>query len=408
MLSLLKKESILVLGYGEEGQDSFEFLRKNFPKKTIGIADLNIKQINDKNVDLYFGKNYLKAIKKYKVIIKSPGIKQSILEEYKKDKIITNQADIFLSLNKGTVIGVTGTKGKTTTCLALYNLLKTKREDVFLVGNIGTPALNFLGKEGIFIYELSSFQLQNVTKSPQIAILLNIFKDHLDHHTDFNDYLSAKKNITRFQKESDILIYNQDDENILKIINKSKAQKISFNPEKRLNQTAVYMDTILKVAPLFNISKNEVLKSIRKLSIISNRMEYCGNFSEINFYNDSAATIPEATIEAIKIIRKIDTIIIGGVDKGGDYRSLSEKLKNSQIRNILLFPETGYKIAKNLNDCQKNIQLVKSMDEAVCLAYKFTKKGNSCLLSPASSSFNMFLNYKDRGDRFKKAIKKYA
>lgn len=407
MLKELEKNKILVLGYGEEGKDTLRYLRLKFPKKEIGVADVKEKEIKDSNVKTYFGPNYLNSVEKYQVIIKSPGIPLKKLDKFK-DKKITCQADIFLKLTKGKVIGVTGTKGKSSTCLTIYKILKENGFKVHLVGNIGQPALSYLDKEAIFIYELSSFQLQTVTKSPEIAIILNIFRDHLDQHKSFSSYLQAKKNILKFQKKDDKLIYNEEDPNVLKLVADSSAQKIPFNPKKRINNSAVYLDPILKTAALFDINKKQALKAIGQTEKLSHRLEFIGEYKKIKFYNDSASTIPEAAVEAIKNISDLDTIIVGGVDKGGDYELLASKINESGIKNVILFPETGKKIKKGLNTGKLNVKEVSNMEQAVELSYSFTEKYKSCLLSPASSSFNMFKNYKDRGEQFKFYVNKHA
>ncbi len=411
MYKTLKKNSILILGYGREGKDNLSFLRSRFPKKEIGVADRERREVDFKNVRIHFGEDYLDAVEDYDIIIKSPGVPMADLKKFSKTKIITSQTDIFLKLNRGKVVGVTGTKGKSTTCLAIYTVLKEElNEDIYLLGNIGKPVLDFLDKEGIFIYELSSFQLQTTTESPEIALFLNLFRDHLDQHENFKEYINAKENITRFQSISDILIYNKDDESVKKIASRSKAKKIEFDSDERLKKSAVYMDPILKTVELFGVSEKRARKIISKLDFLPHRLEYVGEYEGIDFYDDSAATLPEATIEAIKNL-SVNTLIVGGVDKGGDYRSLASEIVKNGIKNVILFPETGKKIEKHLkNSDLKKIKIFNysTMEEAVRKSFEITSKKGVCLLSPASSSFNMFSSYKDRGEQFKKYIKKYG
>jgi UDP-N-acetylmuramoylalanine--D-glutamate ligase len=405
MIKELKEKKVLILGYGKEGKDTLKYLRSKFPNKKIGVADFKEKEIEDTKVKSYFGSNYLDSVEKYEIIIKSPGVPLKNLEKYKNIKI-TCQADIFLKEKKGKVIGVTGTKGKSSTCLIIYNILKEKGFPVYLLGNIGEPVLNYLDKEGVFIYELSSFQLQTVTTSPEIAIILNIFKDHLDQHKDFNSYLEAKKNILKFQGKNDKLIYNKEDSNVLKLVKNSEAEKIAFNPKERLLGSATYLDPILKIIDLFGIKREEALQIISKTDKLPHRLEFIGKRKGIKFYNDSASTIPEAAVEAIKNISDLDTIIVGGVDKGGDYGLLADKISNSKIRNVILFPKSGKKIKSGLKNNELTIKDASSMEEAVRFAYQLTEKNKSCLLSPASSSFNMFNDYKDRGDQFRNYVNK--
>ncbi len=408
---LLEKSNILVLGYGKEGKETLSFLRDKFPKKVIGIADErdNIV-VNDARVRTHFGKNYLKSISRYDIIIKSPGIPSVKLKPHRKKKIITSQTDIFLNLTKGTIIGITGTKGKSAVASATYKILKENlKEDVHLIGNIGVPALSFLEKKGVFVFELSSFQLEEISKSPHIAVILNIYKDHLDNHESFHDYLNAKKNITLNQKESDFLIYNSKDPQVESISKISKAKPIPFNPQEKIKDSVVYFEPVLKIAEIFEISEDNVKRKLRSFRPLPHRLEYIGEFEKIKFYNDSAATIPEATVSAIKNLEEsLDTLIVGGKDKGVNYSNLAEIISRSKIKNLILFPETGEKIRRELERKEGQIRFfpVNSMKEAVKTAFKETGKGKICLLSPASSSFNMFENYKERGNIFKEEIKK--
>ena len=411
MISNLKNKSILILGLGKEGLDTLSFLQSKFPEKVIGVADKKEKNLESKNIKKYFGEKYLSAIGEYEVIIKSPGVPFDLIEDRANGKIITSQTDIFLSERSSDTIGVTGTKGKSTTCLFIYNILKKELEKpVYLLGNIGEPVLNYIDKEGIFIYELSSFQLQTATHSPHIAIFLNLFKDHLDQHTSFKEYANSKVNIFKNQSDSDILIYNKNDSKIIKLIKQTESQKIPFNPKEKIPGTPIYLEPILKVADIFNISKEASLNNINRADFLPHRMEKCGKYRGVEFINDSAATIPEATIEAINNLQDVKSLIVGGVDKGGDYGSLAQKISESSIQTVIIFPDTGKKIKNYLEgDFLKKPLIIeaKNMKEAVEIAYKKTEDG-ICLMSPASSSFNMFSSYKDRGDKFKKFVEKYG
>lgn len=418
-LKNLKNKKILILGFGEEGKDTFKFLRNKFPEQRIGIADLKKKKLPKGGVDFYFGNRYLQSIKNYDVIVKSPGIPMKVVRPFiVKKSIITSQADIFLNNVKGKVIGITGTKGKSTTSSLIFKILLSQGIKASLIGNIGEPALKHLLDDNlkkVYVYELSSFQLETVTKSPQIAIMLNLFKDHLDHHENMYKYQDAKNKITKFQFQTkkDIFIFNLKDNAAVAMARKSKAKKIPFNPESNpfniRKDITIYFEVLLIIAKIFKIPRKKIIKVIKEFQPLPHRLEYLGKFKEINFYNDSAATIPEATISAIKKIGKnLDTIIVGGVDKGFDLKNLSLKIIESPIRNVLLFPKTGEIIEKEILKKIKreiNIFHTKNMKEAVSISYKLTKKGMVCLLAPAASSFNIFKDYKERGELFKKYVK---
>ncbi len=405
-LEKLKNKKILILGLGEEGTDALDFIKIKYPKQIVAVADRNNKIKKNKKVIYYTGENYLNKINEYDIIIKSPGIHLSKIKPFiKKNNIITSVTDIFLNNCRGLVIGVTGTKGKSSTCSLIYEILKSEKYKVNLIGNIGKPVLKYLinnDPQQIYIYELSSFQLALTNKSPDISIVLNIFKDHLDYHSSFNEYLECKKNIFKFQKQDDFLIYNKKDKTVRKMIEKAKSQKIPFTPDNN------NIELFNVIGDLFRIDDSVVEKKIKKVKALPHRMEFLGKYNNIYFYNDSAATIPEATIKAINSLNnEINTIIIGGVDKGFNFNKLVKSILKSKIENVIYFPETGITIKNKIEKETNKIKtfIAKDMKQAVMIAFKKTKKNRICLLSPAASSFNMFKNSKERGNLFKKYVK---
>jgi len=419
LISNLHKKNILVLGIGEEGLDSLLFLKNNVAYKKIGVADkLPFEEINTKykkhlqqGVELHFGENYLSAIKNYDVIVKSPGVPLHLLKLNNKNQILTSQSDLFLTNCKGSVIGVTGTKGKSTTSLLIYNILAAAGKTVYLIGNIGNPALSRLQenkRENYFIYELSSFQLETVKSSPHIAVFLNVFVDHLDQHKTFKEYLAAKEKITVFQKEKDYLIYNQKDEKVVEIAKNSRAQKIPFSFNEKRERIPVFIDPVLEVAKILKIDEKEVEKAFSDFQGLPHREEYIGNYRGIYFYNDSAATIPEATIHAIDNLKGVQTIILGGSEKGADIKSLIEKIKESSTQNIIIFKGTPSELTEEIKKTSKTVFLASNMEEAVRCCFDNTDEGKKCLLSPGFASFNMFKNYKERGELFKKYVQELS
>lgn len=416
-LNELKDKRILVLGFGREGQDTFRFLRKLFPKKVIGIADrLKIKdlrlKIKDKRVRLYLGKNYLKTLKDYDVIIKSPGIPFKILPRNVLDKV-TTQTEIFFENCPGKIVGVTGTKGKSTTTSLIYDILRKGEIKTHLVGNIGKPVLNLLfsaKKNDIYVYELSSHQLYNLKKSPQIAVFLNIYPEHLDYYRNFQEYFKAKQNITKYQTKEDYFIYNVGDKLVRKVAKKTKARAISIKGKYyELDRNAA-----AAVGKLFKIPQKTILKAIKEFKPLPHRLELVGTFKGIKFYNDALSTIPETTIAAIDYLGgDVETIFLGGFDRGLDFKNLAERVLKSKIKNVILFPTTGEKIWQEIVKQAKNRGVprsffVGSMSDAVKLAYEHTKKGKICLLSCASTSFSIFRDYKEKGNLFKKYVRKYG
>ena len=451
-LEEFKNKKILILGLGKEGVDTLKFLKKLRTatgwqsKKALGISDkLEFKKLSQKaqklirnekrsrSIRLHFGENYLKAIKDYDIIIKSPGIPihlSEIEKAFKKGKIIS-QTKIFFENCQGKIIGITGTKGKSTTASLIYKILKEGKIKAHLIGNIGKPALLYLlnsKKDDVYVYELSCHQLYNLKKSPDIAVFLNIYPEHLDYYKNFKEYIKAKANITDYQTSKDYLIYNSQDKIVREIARKSKAKKISIKPSFKNNKILLKekfnpqdIGAAIAVVKIFRIPNKKIIRAIKEFKSLPHRLEFVGRYKGIKFYNDSISTIPQSTIFAIdKLNSKIQTIMLGGFDRGLDFSKLAKRILESQIENIILFPTTGKRILEsikkqakiNLNFQRKfkkiNYFFTDNMREAVKIVYIYTKKGKISLLSCASPSFSIFKDYKERGNLFKKYVKLYA
>ena len=443
-LNSLKDKKILILGLGKEGRDNIAFLRKTFPDKILGAADrLEFKNLSketrqllksNKNINYHLGQNYLKGLSQYDLILKSPGISfnlEELKEVKKKGGVIISQTDIFLENCPGKIVGVTGTKGKSTTTSLIYGILKEAGLKAHLVGNIGKPVLSLLSrttKKDIYVYELSSHQLAGIRKSPQIAVFLNIFPEHLDYYRNFKEYARAKANITKFQTAKDYLVYNAKDLVVKEIAKKSLAKKINFNSLK-LKEIISLKKIPLKgefnlqnvkaaatVARILKIDDKIIAKAVRSFNPLPHRLELVGKYRGIEFYNDALATIPEATVAALDALgTNVQTIMLGGFERNLSFKKLAKRVLKSKIKTVILFPTTGKRIwqeivkeaeDKKIKKLPRNF-FVDNMEEAVKLAYQHTKKGKICLLSTASSSFSIFKDYKEKGDLFKKYIKKH-
>ena len=428
-----KKKKILILGFGKEGKDAFLFLKKRFPEKEIAIADQkeNLKIEKEwKNTKFFLGKDYLKHVNKFDLIVKSPGISPKILEIKKlyQKKKITTPAKIFFENCKGKIIGITGSKGKGQTALLIYKILKSANLKPKLVGNIGKPYLSYLNSKTenkIFVFEISSHQLFKIGRSPHIAVLTKISPAHLDFFESFGQYIKSKEEILKWQKENDFLVYNARDKIILEMVKKSKAKKIPVkNPQKEIEKYhfknipetlkfySLNFALALKVAEIFGVKKNRIEEAIKNFKGLPHRLEFVGKYKGIYFYNDSASTLPSATEFAIDNLKnKISTLILGGSENYVDISFLVKKILKEKIKNLILFPDTGKRIyeeilkrkkGKNFPDCF----FAFSMKEAVKIAFEKTEKGKICLLSPAFPSFSLFSSYQERGNLFKRWVKK--
>jgi UDP-N-acetylmuramoylalanine--D-glutamate ligase len=379
------------------------------------------------------GENYLKALKDYDVIIKSPGIPIHLPEvemAFREGKI-TSQTEIFFENYKGKIVGITGTKGKSTTANLIYKILKEGGLKVHLAGNIGKPVLNYLtssSKNEIFVYELSSHQLYNLKISPHVAVFLNIYPEHLDYYKDFNEYLMAKANITLWQKRNDFLIYNFKDKNLREIAKKSKAKKIPIKNYSNvlknigIKKIPFYGDfyglniaCAIEVGKIFGVGKEKIKRAIEKFKPLPHRLEYVGKFKGIDFFNDSLSTIPQTTIAALNSLgERVQTLILGGYDRGLDFKELAREIIKRKVKNLIFFPETGDRIWREiLNEIKDESKLprailVQNMKDAVKIAFEITEKNKICLLSPASPSFGLFRDYKERGNLFKRYVKYYG
>lgn len=436
-LKKLKNKELLILGIGREGADSFAFFRKIFPKKTLAIADQktlstlddSLKKTfeKDKNIKLILGKNYLAYLKNYDVIVKSPGIKYEKIKKFlKKSALVTSQTQLFFENCPAKIIGITGTKGKSTTSSLIYHLLKTNKLRAYLLGNIEVPSLSFLlkiKKEDYIVYELSSHQLQFLEKSPNLAIFLNIYPEHLDYYQSFKQYFQAKANIARYQKKADYFIFNPKFSLIKNLAQKSKAKKILIDSEKIkkiINQNKFLekithpdnLSAVFETAKILKISLEKTIKGLKSFKPLEHRLEFVGQYQKIKFYDDSIATIPEATIFALDSLgESVETLIAGGFDRGIEFTKISKKIPKTKIKNLILFPSSGQKIWAGIPIEQKkklNRFFVNDMASAIKIAFEKTSPNKICLLSCASPSFGIFKDFKERGDQFKKFVKQYG
>lgn len=438
--------SVLILGYGREGKSVHKFLHEKHPDKRIGIADQNdvVSEVEE-SVILHVGKDYLKNLSDYDIIIRSPGIPFStpdLQKSIKDGKKVTSVTNIFFSECPGVVIGVTGTKGKSTTSSLIYCILQSSYPDVRLVGNIGNPALDYLpnsNNKTLFVAELSSHQLEDCHYSPHIAALLAIVPEHLSYHGNFFGYVHAKGNIVKHQSTGDTVVFNPSNHNVNKLAEKSPGHKFTYSPHQMeeincyVRGTDIFVESTfimatneipllgpgnienvlaaISVGTIMGVDIEKIRKTIKEFKPLPHRLEYVGDRNGIYFYNDSLATIPEATINALEALGvNVETLIAGGYDRGLDFSKLGEFLANkSSLKNLILFPTTGEKIwnaiLKTTNNTNPIIRYdVTSMEEAIAIALRNTSPGKICLLSPASASFGIFRNYAERGNKFRELV----
>lgn len=432
----LKSKKILILGYGREGKSTYHFIRKHFPEMIIGVYDKNVITDVLEHVIFHSGSSYQEILSDYEVIIKSPGIVFN--SRNSKDlKKLTSQTDLFLEFYSGQTIGITGTKGKSTTSSLLYHVLQSTGRDVLLAGNIGIPVFDVLEKiheDTLVVFELSSHQLEFVTHSPHIGLHLNVFEEHLDHYGTFEKYAAAKENIYKFMQKGDLFVCNKEfvdpgkhcKADILTISGSSPQADVAVMDNRIIYQENILTvnedDILLKgrhniynigaaysIAQFVGLSTEEFYEAVKTFRPLPHRLEYVGEVNGVKFYNDSISTICETTIQGINSIKNIATVILGGMDRGIEYKPLVDFLLESEVKNLILMPDTGFRIQNlimnsGISHETKEIIMVANVEEAVKTAKQVTPSGMTCLFSPAAASYGFFKNFEERGEVFKKFV----
>lgn len=402
---------IALLGYGKEGKAAENYFKTHFDAECDIFKNFTYNEIKQRDYS------------SYDIILRSPSVPPLNLPNE------SSMTKYFFDHCPCPIIGVTATKGKGTTCSFIKSILDSLGEDAYLVGNIGNPSIDILDNlkpTSVVVYEMSSFQLWDLEKSPHIAILGHLEPDHLNVHKDYADYLSAKANITRWQTENDYLIYYSKNPETIKIADTSKAQKIPYPykvPQDIL--TAIHLPgvhnqenalaAIAAVASYLNISPNEFIRE-KKPQIIAglsnfhglpHRLEFLRELNGVKYYDDNFSTNPSSTRVAVNAFPDNNVVLIlGGRDKTNyeDLPEIYEIIKAPQIKKVILIGESGHELASRYQD--SHFTLANSLEEAVQSAKQEAENlANSVvIMSPSAASFDMFENVYDRGDKFKNLI----
>lgn len=408
--SLLEGRKILIAGYGREGKSAERLIQRLVLDADYVIADGN-EQIATE------------AAKDYDLIIKSPGVPMRVMSGVE----CSSLTDLFLQVYGNMTIGVTGTKGKSTTASLIHHLLPGS----ILAGNIGIPLFDILDdlrEDSIVVAELSCHQLENIHRAPHISVLLNLFQEHLDHYENYMGYKMAKMQIALKQREGDHFFYCTDNEELNDLVCREAARCVSTMHPYSINDITNEERELLKACPLegeHNRSNALVACCVASLvtrkplithhsSLISfkglrHRMEKIGEFGGITWYDDSISTIPEAAIAAVKALGRVDTLILGGFDRGIDYSPLVEFLKENPVKNLVFVGAAGRRIKEliNLSTYQPINHFVEDdYTKIVPWCAEHTPQGGVVLLSPAAASYDAFKNFEVRGDFFREQILK--
>ena len=438
----IKGKRILLLGYGREGQSTWNVLRRLGTYKVLDIADLKAPAaVPEDGTVWHTGPDYQKCMDDYDVVFKSPGI---VLErpenEYRCS--ILSQTEVFFQCFRDQIIGITGTKGKSTVTTLLYHLLKQAGMDALLVGNIGIPALDHMEEvkpDTRIVFELSCHQLEYMTVSPHIGILVNIHEEHLDHYGTMEKYVEAKHHIFKNQRPDDILICNvqclpeegtcpsgliragmDGSGKELDVVQEQDGTWVHFRgksfciptDEIKLLGQHNYFDIAVAygVCSILGMDDQVFARGLKTYEPLPHRLQYIGEREGVKYYDDSISTICDTTIQALKTLKDTDTVLIGGMDRGIDYRELIEYLSDCQVPHIILMEATGKRIYQEIHKYYPEFKnrarliLAEHLEDGVKRARQITRPGTSCVLSPAAASYGIFRNFEERGETFSRLV----
>jgi UDP-N-acetylmuramoylalanine--D-glutamate ligase len=443
---MIKNKKIAIIGFAKEGVAAANYLS---PFNRITIFDVKEKEkidpvflntLNNSKQIGFFLKGSAPKDHNYDLIVRSPGIRpdDKFIESLKsKGTIITTGTKIFFDQCPAKIVGVTGTKGKGTTSTLIYEMLKTASNNVFIAGNIGTPALEILPKlngKSIVILELSSFQLLDLEKSPHVAVVLMTTTEHLDWHTNNAEYVQAKCNITKYQTLRDFAVVNADYRNSVQIGKKSRGKVFYFSTKSKANGAYLQKDQLISeikeresidtksilipgahnyqnvmaamcAAQILGVSISDIKKVVSTFKGLKHRLQLVRVVNNVSFYNDSFSTTPETAIAAINAFQNPKIVILGGSTKHSDFSELAKAIVDGKnIKAIILIGQESGRLMTTIKKSGvfqgKILQGAKDMSQIIADAFSEAESGDVVILSPACASFDMFKNYQDRGDQF--------
>ncbi len=407
-----------------------------------------ITKINDYHFSYSLGENYLQNLKGFDIIFRSPSCRPDtpeILEEVQRGAIVTSEIEMLIELCPGTIIGITGSDGKTTTTSLVYEMVKAQGYHCYLGGNIGIPLFSRIDEmvpEDVVVLELSSFQLMNMKKSPDIAVITNIEPNHLDIHASYEEYIDSKMQIFAHQSEKGIVILNQDNTITRELAKKVKGEVVFFSSKHRLDDGYMYEEGVIKIckeglrkhvlstkdvalrgihnyenictamaATASLVSLENQIQVATTFRGVEHRLELVREIDGVKWYNDSIGTSPSRTIAGLQSFTEPIVLIAGGYDKHLDYTPIAKPIVDN-VRSLILMGATADKIEtavkKVLEKEHKTMDIFKcqTLAQTVSMAYKVAREGEVVLFSPASASFDLFKNFADRGNQFKALVEK--
>lgn len=451
----LTSKKVAVIGLGVSNIPLIDYLHQKRADVTVfddreesKIDSKIIEKIKEYDFKFFLGKDNLKKLNGYDLIFRSPSClpsKKELVAEKERGAIVTTEIEQLMKMAPCKIIGITGSDGKTTTTTLTYEVLKDAGYNCYLGGNIGIPLFTKLGEmkpEDIIVLELSSFQLMGMTISPNISAITNITPNHLNVHKDYQEYIDSKKNIYKYQDESGILVLNADNEITSNCQSEANGKVILFSSEKKLKDGYIVDEGIIKeckdglrrhlidtkeiklkgvhnyqnictVLALTNtlVDTEKALETIKKFSGVHHRLELVRTIDGVEWYNDSASTTPTRGISALNSFDKEIILIAGGADKNLDYTPIAKPIVE-KVKSLILIGQTATKIYDavkkelEVQDKKLDIHMCETFKQSLDLAKRIAKPGQVVLFSPASTSFDMFKDMYDRGDKFKEEVNK--
>ena len=449
----IRFRKVAVIGLGVSNIPLLDYLHTNKARVTIfdqREIDNMPKDLMDKitaySFEFSLGKNYLEKLNGFDLIFRSPSCLPTIPQlekEANRGAIVTTEIEMLMEMCPGTIIGVTGSDGKTTTTSLISAILKNAGYKTYLGGNIGTPLFTKLPemeKEDIVVLELSSFQLMGMKVSPKISVITNVTPNHLNIHKDYEEYIEAKKNIFKWQNQEGTLILNYDNEITKSCEKEANGKVIFFSSKEKLDNGYIVDGNVVKecedkirkhivdvnevklkgihnyqnicaalAATKTLVSLDDAVKTIKEFNSVEHRLEFVREIHNVKWYNDSASSSPTRTISGINAFNEEIILIAGGYDKNLDYTPLAKPILD-KVKVLLLMGQTSGKIFNAVQEEMEKenkeirIYMCNNLQETIDTAKKIAKPGQVVLFSPGSASFDMFKNAYDRGNQFKKLV----
>ena len=412
--ALLEGRKIMIAGYGREGQSAERLINRLVPDATYTVAT-QVESGRWKDQAGMWHDEW-----PFDIVVKSPGIPTFHLP--KSTFVLTSLTDLFLQVYGDMTIGVTGTKGKSTTASLIHHLLPGS----ILAGNIGIPLFDILDdlrEDSVVVAELSCHQLENIHRGPHVAVLLNLYQEHLDHYENYMGYKMAKLQIAIRQQPGDHFFYCTDNAELNDLVGGDATRCVSELHPYSVNSISGEERVLLDACPLEGEhNRSNALVACRVAQLVTHhpvdiemlasfqglrhRMEKVGVCHGITWYDDSISTIPAAAIAAVRALGRVDTLILGGFDRGIDYSPLVDFLKDNPVPNLVFVGAAGRRILSNIQHPLPTHIVEDDYEKIVSWCAAHTPQGGVVLLSPAAASYDAFKNFEVRGDFFREQILK--